>query len=114
MLVLTRRTNQSIVIGADVTITIVEIRGEQVRLGISAPRHVTVYREEVLEQIKDQNRQAAALDGDDTSMLPRRAPSPAGEPTPVAAAAAPVSAAPVGALRGGAGPSAQPNRSTKR
>jgi carbon storage regulator len=76
VLVLTRRTNQSIVIGADVTITIVEIRGEQVRLGISAPRHVSVYREEVLEQIRDQNRRAAELVGNDTSMLPRRsAPS---------------------------------------
>ncbi|MEZ5235860.1 MAG: carbon storage regulator CsrA [Acidimicrobiia bacterium] len=74
MLVLTRRTNQSIVIGPDVTITVVEIRGEQVRLGISAPRHVTVHREEVLEQIRDENRRAAAMSGDDTAMLPRRAP----------------------------------------
>ena len=74
MLVLTRRTNQSIVIGPDVTITVVEIRGEQVRLGISAPRHVTVHREEVLEQIRDQNRKAAELSGDDAALLPRRAP----------------------------------------
>ena len=74
MLVLTRRTNQSIVIGPDVTITVVEIRGEQVRLGISAPRHVTVHREEVLEQIRDQNRKAAELSGDDAVLLPRRAP----------------------------------------
>jgi len=73
MLVLTRRTNQSIVIGEDVVITVVEIRGEQVRLGISAPRHVSVYREEVLEQIRDQNRRAAELSGDDTALLPRRA-----------------------------------------
>lgn len=73
MLVLTRRTNQSIVIGSDVTITVVEIRGEQVRLGISAPRHVSVHREEVLEQIRDQNRKAAELSGNDATMLPRRA-----------------------------------------
>ena len=73
MLVLTRRTNQSIVIGDDVTITVVEIRGEQVRLGISAPRHVSVYREEVLDQIRDQNRRAAELSGDDAAALPRRA-----------------------------------------
>lgn len=73
MLVLTRRTNQSIVIGPDVTITVVEIRGEQVRLGISAPKHVSVHREEVLEQIRDQNRQAAELAGTDTVLLPRRA-----------------------------------------
>lgn len=73
MLVLTRRTNQSIVIGPDVTITVVEIRGEQVRLGISAPKHVSVHREEVLEQIRDQNRQAAELAGTDAALLPRRA-----------------------------------------
>jgi len=73
MLVLTRRTNQSIVIGPDVTITVVEIRGEQVRLGISAPRHVTVHREEVLVQIREQNRQAAEISGDDATQLPRAA-----------------------------------------
>ena len=47
MLVLTRRANQSIVIGRDVTVTVLEIRGDQVRLGISAPREVSVHREEV-------------------------------------------------------------------
>ena len=73
MLVLTRRTNQSIGIGPDVTITVVEIRGEQVRLGISAPRHVSVHREEVLQQIREQNRQAAGLAGTDAALLPRRA-----------------------------------------
>lgn len=47
MLVLTRRANQSIVIGQDVTITVLEIRGDHVRLGIAAPQSVTVHREEV-------------------------------------------------------------------
>lgn len=47
MLVLTRRANQSIVIGRDVTVTVLEIRGDQVRLGITAPRSVAVHREEV-------------------------------------------------------------------
>ena len=47
MLVLTRRANQSIVIGADVTVTVLEIRGDQIRLGITAPRDVTVHRQEV-------------------------------------------------------------------
>ena len=47
MLVLTRRANESIVIGADVTVTVLEIRGDQIRLGITAPRDVTVHREEV-------------------------------------------------------------------
>jgi carbon storage regulator len=94
VLVLTRRTNQSIVIGSDVTITIVEIRGEQVRLGISAPRHVSVYREEVLEQIRDQNRRAAELVGNDTTMLPRRPVGPSG-----GAAAAPAAARPARSKR---------------
>lgn len=73
MLVLTRRTNQSIAIGPDITITIVEIRGEQVRLGIDAPRHVSVYRQEVLDQIREQNRQAASVSDTDAALLPRRA-----------------------------------------
>lgn len=47
MLVLTRRANESIVIGRDVTVTVLEIRGDQVRLGITAPREVSVHREEV-------------------------------------------------------------------
>jgi len=52
MLVLTRRANQSIVIGADVTVTVLEIRGDQVRLGIAAPRSVSVHREEVWLQLE--------------------------------------------------------------
>jgi len=47
MLVLTRHANQSIMIGEDVVITVLEVRGEQVRLGIRAPRSVDVHREEV-------------------------------------------------------------------
>src|SRR4026209_2487077 len=52
MLVLTRRANQSIVIGADVTVTVLEIRGDQVRLGIAAARWVSVQREEVGLQLE--------------------------------------------------------------
>jgi len=48
MLVLTRRVNERIVIGDDVTVTVLEVRGDQVRLGIDAPRDVKVFREEVL------------------------------------------------------------------
>jgi len=47
MLVLTRHANQSIMIGEDVVITVLEIRGDQVRLGIKAPRCIDVHREEV-------------------------------------------------------------------
>jgi carbon storage regulator len=50
MLVLTRRVNERIVIGDDVTVTVLEVRGDQVRLGIDAPRDVRVFREEVLHR----------------------------------------------------------------
>lgn len=60
MLVLTRRANQSIVIGRDVTVTVLEIRGDQVRLGITAPRSVSVHREEVWVELERANREAAS------------------------------------------------------
>lgn len=52
MLVLTRQANQSIMIGDDVIVTILEIRGDQVRLGIRAPRSVDVHREEVFVALR--------------------------------------------------------------
>lgn len=69
MLVLTRRANQSIVVGGDVVITVLEVRGDQVRLGIRAPRHVSVHREEVHAAIEQENRLAAATGS--TPPLPR-------------------------------------------
>lgn len=60
MLVLTRGTNQTIMIGDEVEITIVEVRGDKVRLGISAPASVRVHRKEVYEAIREANREAAA------------------------------------------------------
>jgi carbon storage regulator len=60
MLILSRRSNESIVIGNDIHITVLEIRGDQVRIGITAPRDVTVHREEVHQEILEQNREAAA------------------------------------------------------
>lgn len=51
MLVLTRKSGESIVIGDDVVITVLEIRGGQVRLGVEAPREVTIHRSEVHEQV---------------------------------------------------------------
>lgn len=52
MLVLSRQRDESIIIGEDIVITIIDIRGEKVRLGISAPPHVPVHRKEVFEAIK--------------------------------------------------------------
>ena len=60
MLVLTRRLDQSVMIGDDVVITVIEVRGDQVRLGIDAPRTLSVHRKEVWLQIKDENRASAA------------------------------------------------------
>lgn len=61
MLVLSRQRDQSIIIGDDIEITIVDVRGEKVRLGISAPSHVPVHRKEVYEAIK---REQEAANGD--------------------------------------------------
>lgn len=58
MLVLSRKKGQSIVIGDNIEITVVEIQGDMVRLGINAPREVTVHRQEVFEQIAAENQQA--------------------------------------------------------
>ena len=70
MLVLTRRLNQSIKIGDDVEITVIEVRGDQVRLGVSAPRDVAVHRKEVYLQIQQENRAAsAAPDASSLDML---------------------------------------------
>jgi carbon storage regulator len=64
MLVLTRKPEQSIMVGADIEITILEVRGEQVRVGIRAPREVTVHRKEVFDQIREENRVANAATAD--------------------------------------------------
>lgn len=69
MLILTRRAGESIRIGDDVTISVVEVRGHQVRLGIEAPRHVVVHREEIYEIIQEQNRIAARQSPEDLDAL---------------------------------------------
>jgi carbon storage regulator len=60
MLVLTRKPNQSIVIGDDIRIMVVSIEGDQVKLGIEAPRHLTVHRSEVSEKIKHKDQAAGS------------------------------------------------------
>ena len=59
MLVLTRKTDESITIGNDITVTVLEIRGNQVRLGIKAPKHTPVNRTEVYESIINENIKAS-------------------------------------------------------
>ena len=83
MLVLSRRANQSIVIGQDIVVTVIEIRGDHVRLGIEAPREVTVHRDEVAAEIRAANRAAVTSGPVDLTRLPRppkRPPPPPGSP----------------------------------
>jgi carbon storage regulator len=56
MLVLTRKKNESIIIRDDIVVTVVDIRGDKVRLGIEAPKEVTVHRREVYDRIKESSR----------------------------------------------------------
>jgi carbon storage regulator len=58
MLVLSRRLNQSIMIGNDIEITVIDIKGDQIRLGIKAPRSVSVHRSEVYRDIQNENKKA--------------------------------------------------------
>lgn len=58
MLALTRKTTESIIIGQEIEITILEVKGEQVRLGIHAPKEVPIYRKELYVQIQDANQEA--------------------------------------------------------
>ncbi len=69
MLVLSRQRDESIMIGDDVEITIVDIRGDKVRLGINAPRHIHVHRKEVYDAIKRENQQSADLSPQDVSEI---------------------------------------------
>jgi carbon storage regulator len=58
MLILSRKTNEKIMIGDDISISIIEIRGDQVRIGVDAPKSVKVFRQEVFDAIKAENKAA--------------------------------------------------------
>ena len=60
MLALSRKQGESIVIGNNIEITVLEAKGDQVKIGISAPKSVPVYRKEIYAQIQDENREAVA------------------------------------------------------
>ena len=63
MLALSRKKNEALVINNNVEINILEIKGEQVKIGITAPKEVPVYRKEVYVQIQDANKEAVSTDG---------------------------------------------------
>ena len=80
MLVLTRRSQQSIMIGKDVVVTILEVRGDQVRIGVSAPRDVDVHREEVWIELQKANTAAASPSAEALSTLSKLLPPAAERP----------------------------------
>lgn len=63
MLALSRKKNEAIIINNNVEITILEVKGDQVKIGIAAPKEVPVYRKEVYIQIQEANREAVNVDG---------------------------------------------------
>ena len=58
MLALARKINQSIMIGNDIEVTLLEIKGDQIKIGISAPQNVPIYRKEIFDQIQQENKNA--------------------------------------------------------
>lgn len=78
MLIITRRPGEKIVLGDDVVVTVMEISGQTARIGIAAPKDLPVYREEIWESVKAENRAAADVDPDTLPPLPPRGDAPAG------------------------------------
>jgi carbon storage regulator len=68
MLILTRKSGEQIAIGDDIVITFLETRGNQIKVGIEAPRHVTIHRQEVYERVREENMAAATVDATDFSI----------------------------------------------
>jgi carbon storage regulator len=84
MLILTRRPGERVVIGEDVLVTVMEINGQTVRLGIAAPGGVPIYREEIWLAVKEENRAAAEADPSalpETGLTSSSAPSAPAAPT---------------------------------
>ena len=65
MLILTRRSGQSLYVGEDIRITILGIQGKQVKIGLSLPEDMTVYREEVYQRVMEENRMAIQASNED-------------------------------------------------
>ncbi len=61
MLVLTRKKDQSIIINDNIEITVLDVQGDQVRIGINAPRDVSIHRKEVFLQISEENKKASSI-----------------------------------------------------
>jgi carbon storage regulator len=72
MLVLSRQRDETIMIGDDIEVTVVDIRGDKVRLGITAPKEISVHRKEVYDAIRRENRAAAQVKPEDLSGLGKK------------------------------------------
>jgi carbon storage regulator len=77
MLVLSRQRDETIMIGDDIEVTVVDIRGDKVRLGINAPKEISVHRKEVYDAIRRENRAAAQVKPEDLSGIGKITPKPA-------------------------------------
>jgi carbon storage regulator len=77
VLVLTRRPGESIVIGNEIVVTVLEVRHDQVRIGIAAPRSIQVHREEIFRQVAQENTSAVTDVDRASALLRRRPPRPA-------------------------------------
>ncbi len=75
MLILSRSKGQKIMINHDIVISIVEVSGDQVRIGIEAPEQVSIYREEIYNAIQEQNKDAVVSNGDVEQLLLKIKPS---------------------------------------
>src|SRR3954468_1665010 len=78
MLVLSRQRDETIMIGDDIEVTVVDIRGDKVRLGINAPKEISVHRKEVYDAIRRENRAAAQVKPEDLSGLGKISPQSPG------------------------------------
>src|SRR5690606_39657733 len=114
MLVLTRKRDESIMIGDDIKIIVVDVRGDQVKLGIDAPRHIPVHREEVYKEIQEENRRAALKGTPDLAALDKMLRRPDGMPANDAPSTAPSVGKPGKAESARAGAKKPPDNAGKR
>jgi carbon storage regulator len=112
MLVLSRRVGESLVIGDEITITVLEQRGDVVRIGVDAPRHIQVRRQELLAEVAETNRAAASPAAGAVAGLSRLVSGVVAAPAPVAAPTPAPAAAPTPAPAAAPGPRPGPPRST--